>query len=471
MKCTPETIWDLERRLSQPTFRGVPVGSALASMLFLEIYRGRKFTAVENAKNVARFFFHQLRPKAGPEADVSLCKGRVLVTWLSPSYRLRDLMFPVAKHLGYDRCMFLFRKAEMAQMLPRGVVGLGVDRATRYDVGVWRHDYRRFWDGFQPVVEDAVRQLALPRGVYGRLADAIVLCTQQIAGFLEFLHRAQPAAVLVEHDRDSMWASLVLCARTLGIPTFTMLHGMPGERCLNFYPLLADTLFCWGDMFADMFLAAGVEASRIRVTGCPRLTRELPISQGEARIRIGLDPDKPVALFATQNFASWDSRLKLAETFCQAIQASERFRGLVRLHPADTLSGYAELAARFSLVKFLVNEECDLDTVLAAADLAVVHSSGFGDDALIKRRLIVVLDAIDEPLGHGQRLVSLGGAPRATSPETLRDILHQLLFNEQEHCRHQQLAEQYTRRFCAFFGDEAAERTAEQISQKIGSDA
>ena len=273
---------------------------------------------------------------------------------------------------------------------------------------------------------------------------------------------------MTEHDRDGSSAPLVLSAATLGIPTCTLLHGMPGENCLNFYPVLADTILCWGEMFADMFRAAGVEPERIRVTGCPRLTRELPLSPAEARTKLGLDPAKPVVLLATQTFASWESRLKLAETFCGAAQGRNDFSGIVRLHPADSRIGYSKLAARFPSVRFMANEECDLDTALAATDVAVVHSSGFGSDALVKRRLAVVLDVLDEPLGHGGQLIALGGVPRAASRDELVEYIEQLLFDSRRRAEQQQRAEQYVQRFSAFFGDEAAAKTAEAVLDGMG---
>ena len=134
-QCTPETMWELERRLAQPTFRGVPLGSALAYLMYLRVYRGN-CTANGNLADRARFVYHRLRPKRGPETDVSLCKGRVLVTWLASHPRLRDLVFPVAKHLGYDRCVFLCKRPEMVGMLPPGAVGLCADRAMAYDVAL-----------------------------------------------------------------------------------------------------------------------------------------------------------------------------------------------------------------------------------------------------------------------------------------------------------------------------------------------
>ena len=465
--CLPETLWEIEKRLSQPTFRGVPVGSALASLLYLELYCRNGDWSIKGAlKNRMRFFYHHLYIRKGGETDVSFCKGRVLVTGIEPNFRCRDLVFPVAERLGYDRCVLLYIEPEMTGLLPQGAMGLDVEQSACYDIWSWRRDYLRFWIAFKPVVKQTVRELDLPWGVYYRLADAVVSCTQRIAGFLEFLRRSQVAAVLTEYDRNWMWAPLVLSAKALGIPTYTLMHGVTSEKCLGFYPLLADTIFCWGEMFANIFVAAGVDPSRIEVAGCPRLTRDLPMPPDKARAKMGLDPNKPVVMLATSNY-HWDNRLKLAETFCQAVHGSPAFTGVVRLHPMDKLQGYAELAARFPSVMFMSNEEFSLDVALAASDIIVVHSSGFGSDALAKRRLTVVLDTIDQSLEHSLELIKLAGSPRATSSESLSDIVHQLLFNEQERCKHRQLAEEYVRKFCAFFGDEAARRIANHVLSKI----
>ena len=129
-----------------------------------------------------------------------------------------------------------------------------------------------------------------------------MVCTQQVAGLLEFLRRAEPAAVVTEYDRNGISAPLVLSARTLGIPTYTLVHGTIGERCNGFYPLLADTVFCWGKMDQDKFLAAGVAPERTVLGGCPRLTRELAFSPADARRRMGLDQNKPVVMQATVNY-------------------------------------------------------------------------------------------------------------------------------------------------------------------------
>ncbi len=220
------------------------------------------------------------------------------------------------------------------------------------------------------------------------------------------LRGARPVAVLTEFDRDDAWASLVLSARQLGIPTYTLTHGAMGEGCVGFYPVLADKIFCWGEIGAAALAAAGLERDRILIGGCPRLTRDLSLSPAEARAKMGLDPQKPLVMLATQNF-SWEGRLQQAEVFCRAVHGNHSLSGVVRLHPSDELQGYGDQIARYPFVCFRRNDEDSADESLAAADVVVVHSSGFGGDALVKRRLTVVLDGCNVPLNYGRELVEL----------------------------------------------------------------
>jgi hypothetical protein len=111
----------------------------------------------------------------------------------------------------------------------------------------------------------------------------------------------------------------------------------------------------------------------------------------------------------------------------------------------------------------MASEEYSLDEVLAAADVVVAHSSGVGSDALVKRRLTVVLDVIDFPLYHGQDLLDRAGCPRATSVESLRSILRSILSDAQKRDEYERRREEYVKDFCAYYGDESAKRIADYV--------
>jgi hypothetical protein len=463
---TPEEVRQIEADLSSPPFRGVPIGSALASLWHIEVYGGNAdwgFRA--GLKNRARCYYHYFRPSRNPAADVTFCKGRVLVTCVQSNFRCWDLVFPVVRSLGYDRCAVFYADADTAAVLPPQVRGVDALQATGHDARSWKRDYRRFWRELKPALRRAIRQYKLPGRIRYRLADAMVSCTQQVAGLQEFLTRAEPAAVVTEYDRNGLWAPLVLSARTLGIPTYTLVHGTLGLRCNGFYPLLADTVFCWGEIDREKFLAAGVAPERAMIGGCPRLTRELDLSPPQARAAMGLEPNRPVVLHATVNYRR--HRMQLTESFCRAAAGQDAFQAVVRLHPVETKAEYAALAAKYPGVRFTAAGEYPLDTALAAADVAVVHSSGLGGDALVKRRLTVVLDVIDFPLGHGQDLIDYGGCPRARSADELRAILLRLLGDPHQRQRCEQSREQFVAAFCAFFGDDSARRIADHVLGRL----
>ncbi len=394
-----------------------------------------------------------------PRTDVGACRGRVLATLLNSLTRTCELIFPVIRRLGPDHCTVLLGEPGLESLLPPGVPGIPLRGDLHHDVAAaWRRDYRQFWPRMRPTVRAVAARQRFPRRVYHRLADAIVAVTQQIAGFVDFLARAEPAAILTEHDRNGFCAPLTLAARTLGIPTYTLVHGPLGEKCRSFYPLLADKVFCWGQIDRDKFIEVGLDPGRTILGGCPRLTRDLPLSAGEARAKLGLDPQKPLVMFGTSVLKHVHH--KLAETFCAAVAGETEFSAVVRLHPVETPQTYAELIGRFPQVKFLSSKGWPVDEALAAADVVVVRSSGLGSDALVKRRLTVVLDIGDSPLGHGQDLVDLAGCPCVRSADELRSILLRLFRDEQEQAERRRAAERFVARFYDAFSEESAARIA-----------
>ena len=102
----------------------------------------------------------------------------------------------------------------------------------------------------------------------------------------------------------------------------------------------------------------------------------------------------------------------MAGLFCTALAGLTGASGVVRLHPSERVKDYELVARRYPAVRFLDNGAATLDEALAAADLVVVPNSGFGSDALVKRRPVVVIDLPIMPLGHGADLIHRAGCPR-----------------------------------------------------------
>ena len=212
----------------------------------------------------------------------------------------------------------------------------------------------------------------------------------------------------------------MLAARKLGIPSLTLVHGVIERDAFGFSPVLADHILCWGELDPATLLDAGEAPSRVTVAGCPRLSRDLPSPSLEGRRRLGIDHDGPVAMLAT---SPESIRFELAEAFCRAIEQLPGMSGVVRLHPSEDLASYQTMIARHPTVSFVENRRASVDEALAASDIVVVRASGFGSDALVKRKPVVVLSPDQKPTGHDLDLIELAGCPHAHDSDELAAAL------------------------------------------------
>ena len=245
-----------------------------------------------------------------------------------------------------------------------------------------------------------------------------------------------------------------------------MVHGVLNERALGYVPVLADKILCWGGLQRRQLLAEGEDPAKVLVAGCPRITRDLAVTQADARRKLGLAIEKPVVLLGT-TMVNEDERRGMAELFCTAVEAVKGVSGIVRLHPAEQLDTYEPVIKRHPHFPFFKNGDSTLDESLAAADIVVVPNSGLGSDALVKRRLVVVLDSLNTPLGHGRDLVEQAGCPRVTSLESLRDIIPQLLADSSQRHACEEAREAFVAEFISCFGKDAAQRIAQIVVDSI----
>ena len=139
----------------------------------------------------------------------------------------------------------------------------------------------------------------------------------------------------------------------------------------------------------------------------------------------------------------------------------------MRIDPAEKLAFYAAIAKRHPHVRFFSNADATVDESLAAADIVVIRDSGFGSDALVKQRLVIVLDTYGEPLMHGQDLIDLANCPHAVTADELASMTRKMLFDNEYRKRQHSAAEAYTKKHCEYFGEEAAKRIAAMLSRSI----
>ena len=460
----------LERRISEQRFFGFELGVMLTDVIYIElICGGGTWGLGASWKDFLRCIRYFALPIGGKGSPRSLPPGRVLVTCMSGTYRMAELILPVVRQLGENKCIIMADKRDVLTMAPPGSETIMADDVMQFRHHVWRAEFWRCWPVWRDRLTEICQSYRLPRGALVRLALNIMLGSQRISGFLTFLDHYRPAAILTEYDRNHIWSALVLAARAKGIPTFTMVHGVPSAQSHEGYvPIVADKVICWGELSKGVFVSAGVPPENILICGCPRLNRELSATPAQGRTKLGIDVHKPVAMMGTAPIHC-DEFLQLVEMFCRATERIEGISALVRLHPSEQLDTYSAIARRHPSVHFFANSEASLDESLAAADVIVVQSSSLGSDALVKGRLSIVIDTPGLRLGPAQDLIERAHCPCATTEDGLVTELRRLLFNAA--ARREQLvaAERYVRELCAAFGQDSASRIADTISVAASS--
>ena len=133
------------------------------------------------------------------------------------------------------------------------------------------------------------------------------------------------------------------------------------------------------------------------------------------------------------------------------------------MHPSEDLTSYQTIIASHPTVSFVENGRASSDEALAAADVVVVRASGFGSDALVKRKPVVVVSPDQEPTGHDLDLIELAGCPQAHDADELAAVLGRMAQDPAFRAERETAAERFVTRFCAAFGNESADITAAAV--------
>ncbi len=460
---THEGFREIEKELSTPLFFGVPLGATLNDTLIINFLNCQgNWHWKTRWLNRARMVRYWLYPRRTVTPSQPLPRGCILVAWLNATQRFTDIVLPVLQELKGEPCTVLCGNPDVAPLVPVGVSCIAWDQVWFYSVKDWRSEYRYCRPEWAARLKSLCRQFEFPAGAFEELAFGLMSASQNVMGCIAFLKAARPAAIVIDYDRNYKWSCLVLAAHLLRIATVTLVHGVMHEDARGYSPVLADKIACWGEFGREKLLAAGEPPEKILISGCPRLSRDLSVAAAQGRMKLSLDPQKPVVMFAT---SPERQRLELAESFCAAVEELDFCSGVVRLHPSEKRATYGALIEQHPRVRFFENHMATLDEALAAADVVVVHSSGVGSDALVKRRPVVVLDFETKPSGHGGDLVKRAGCPHARTPNELADILRRMFFDEPFRSQLTLAAEHFVESFCRAYGGDSARLIADIARQ------
>lgn len=468
---SPEQLVEIETALNQHPFMGCPMGVILNDLLFIQFLNGNgRWDTSSVTRDILSYAVRTLyladpRRRHLDEAFYTNNRGKILCTWIAERQHMKNLVLPVVRCLGPQRVLVLGSTKEMEQHVPEGASFLAREAIPRLPLHQWYCGYLMVVSKWHRLLTGFLKKCDIPARVLPRLHRELFLGAGNVAGYLVFLKHLKPGAVLTELDRNALTAPLILAANALGIPTLTMVHGII-NYCYGFTPLVADRILAWGRKGKKTLISYGVAPERIHVVGYPVLSGLPAGGRSQALAKAALPQDKPVVLLATTPFNP-ASRLLLAEKFCEAFQSDMDLSPVVRLHPSERLGFYSALSKRFPRILFLENRAWSLEESLAAADAVVCHSSGYGFDALVNRKPVVVFDVIPEPLKGSASLVDEAGCPVARGPGELSALVSRILGDDEFYKALMARTARHVADVYDAFGEEAAKRTARCVLDAV----
>lgn len=462
LRVPADALFDLEQRLYEPRFMGVPIGATLTDFFVTSRYDVGPTSTLRSL--LLWWYFVKFGPRHR-SALPPLASGRILLTWHADTTRLNDMLLPVLAELDPERCNViggapsLRRKVSPASGFCTEVQILPTDRKS------WGIEYARCRVAWHCQIRRWLREHHLPIRLFPYFASALAVRSLFVVGCINLLKRIEPAAILTDAEHNSPSCCLILAARQHGIPTVAMMHGVIYPP-YGYTPLLSDVVLCWGEQQREQMIALGTEPERLLVTGCQRLSRVNRADRMEVRARLGLPLDNRVIMLASAPMLREEWH-KLVFTFGDALEALPGVTGVVRLHASEKLENYRTEIARYPGIRFLGNHQWTVDEAMAACDVVVAHNSGLGNDALVMGRPVVLLDVLASPLSNGKALADKAGCPIARSASELRLVVNRILEDRIYREVLKNRAEEYVTWFCAAFGRDAAHNVTVELTKRL----
>ncbi len=454
---------EIEKKLSFPLFCGVPLGLTLRDILRIIILpRGKKINGNYCLLNKLRMIRYWLYPIHNKKNHLSLSTDKILLTLLNGTPRLTDLVLPILHELKDNNCFVVCGNEDVKPLILKGIDTFTWDQVHSYSANKWRKEYSNCSYKWKDCINAVCRQYELPNGSFDVLRYSLMISSQHVMGCIEFLKLSRPAVIITDYDHNAYWSCLVLAARLLDIPTVGLVHGNMGKDAMAYYPILANKVICWGELGRNKLINAGESPEKVIICGCPKLTREFLVTKEDSRIKLLLDPLKPVVMYGATNE---QEDLDYVDSFCRAVDMLNSVSGLVRLHPVSKLSSYKVLIDRHPKVKFIESDFASLDESIASADVVVFHSSAVANDVLVKKCPLVLLDYEDNPSGDGADFVKYAGCPHARTHNELSEIIKKIFIDNSYKYKLIKEAETYVDIFCFAYGEKSAQLTANYIKK------
>lgn len=465
-----QVMLEIEEALNYPCFLGFPMGVTISDAMTIANNSGNWGWSWRSSLTHwlhLRYWHERILQGFKSSSALGSVTGRIVFFMSSKRVDLNTLILPLVEEYGPDKSIVLCPFSSLQAKLPEQTPQVLCDEFSKIDSRVWKQEYSRCAPKWRERLNQVKARHAVPENLANFLLCHLKVQSRRVMESNLFLDVINPKAVVTDYDRGSRASCLVLCARQRKIPVITMIHGaLSPYPSYGYAPVLADYVCCWGKMHEQNLLKHGVDRKRLVLTGCQSMSRKIEAKKELALSKIGLAANKPVVLLATSPIYLED-RKKYTVAFCDAMSKLSMLKAIVRLHPSENISDYQELIDKFPSVAFLPNIALSRDESLAAVDLVVMHESGFGNEALLKGKLVVILDVLSTPLRMGREFIEMAGCPSARGSDELELVIRKIFADSQWKDELVKKAERYILDFCQSYGQEAINNVCRVIDHAI----
>ena len=411
--------------------------------------------------NIVRLFLYKIRKEIRTDTLKIELERKYIFNYSANSERLTDFFKPMLTY---------FRKEEIVFASKPNEKNPDWNEYPFLTYNGLNHSQHNNWKRLFTILEKEINNFWLTVNIKKNIPGQVKLNfllflavqTKRLIYFKDLFQQNKPAAILCDHDRQALNAAMVLSAKYHKIHTYTFVHGstLPPD---HFYPLLADTMFCWGEMQKQQFISLDVKEEQIIVSGNPKFKKS----------NILFPPKKQIAqthkvLLVFSNPIEHQQKIRFIEDILQ--HTDDYYEVLLRIHPAERKEEYVEQINNYKKLRVVDQIDQTIDESLNISDIVISHNSTAAIEALLKDIpvLIYAPNYITFPPGIATLLNKEAMIPLLTDIKHLSASITQ--FSDEKYVtKYWPNVRQFLSNYCLYYGDESALKISSYIKDNVHS--
>lgn len=457
----------LENLINEDKFFDVPMGGTLASVYYLQFYyhHWRVSDSILDFLRYIKYRFFTQRIQLNHNAFIEI-DTKIIMTLVGDRKELIDLVRPLTETFNKEEIVLLLGEDKYANYFNDEIKSISWnDIYFNFDKR-WSEEYRKvskIW--FRKILKFLIQKKASPL-LFWTIAFHLLIQSNRVYVLRDLLSINKPKLILTEFDRNFLASPLVLAARVNKIKTITMVHGVINPPYSGYLPLLADYIFCWGEQQKELLISEGVDPKKIVITGNQRFIEYKNEVYSNKCFKKKASQNLTITLGTAPIFK--EDRRKIAIEFCESIKLMSEtiaIKGIVRLHPSEKLAFYEKIQKAYPKIHFSSNNEYSMNEILEMSDIVVVNDSGFGNDAILNNKIVVVFNPTSTEPGNGKLLNIQANCPLANTPDEFVKTIHKLLTDDEYYQKIIKDLMAYQDHFCFAYSQDASKNVVNEVQR------